>query len=195
MPKFKCIAPGCGLENEVRLPPQGCLDTRRCKFRSIDALSSTKPPGESAPAPETPPLREAPPEPPSAAPMPRGAPPSSLTAVIAGNRYTITHSLMLGRNGDLATDDFRKSLSVSREHCRIEASDSMWRIVAVSKSAPTSLNGILVSPGDPLSVPQGDSTLLLGESFNITLTLHDPAPPADEEAQGELDRLLRDKSF
>ena len=173
MSKFRCFAAGCGLENDRRLPPPGCLDNRRCDFRQVAgtaASAAQKPAVLSTPAqPEAPPL----------------------AAIIGTSSYPLRGTTVLGRNGTLAPEQFRSDLGVSRAHCRIELVDFVWTLTALSLSSPTTLNGRLLPVHEPVEVPLGTSTLTLGESFIITLHHEACERPAAVPAGGELDRLLR----
>jgi pSer/pThr/pTyr-binding forkhead associated (FHA) protein len=112
---------------------------------------------------------------------------------IAGRIIIVKAPATLGRNGDLEPEIFRTDIGVSRQHCRLERRDGKWLVLALSAAA-TLLDGRLVPQGDAVTLAPGAHRLVLGDTFELGLSLVSAMAThveVEPDAGGELDRLLR----
>lgn len=172
MARFRCIAVDCTVITGRRRAPAGCPDSNRCEFEEYDG--------------EDPVALPAPPPPP--APEPEPAVP--LRMEVGGRAWTVTGAVVLGRNGDIASESLREHLSVSRRHCKLSRAGGEWRIEALSEASPTVLDGQTIPVGSQMVMAGPSHELVLGGSMRIRLELSAATPPP---FTGALDELLGGK--
>ena len=108
-----------------------------------------------------------------AAPVPAPAVRPAATLMIGDRRYELANETLLGRNGDVAYEQMRGDLTISREHARVRCRAGVWSIENVARSGNTVRVGdVVLAFGTAIDVAAGRHGIVLGERFALTIEIH-----------------------
>lgn len=92
---------------------------------------------------------------------------------------------VIGRCGDIEQPFFITCPHVSRHHCKVYYEEGHWRVEHISRSTPTSINGISLSHNSPMVIREGDNLTIADLFFKITINIDESSyksPPQQADS-------------
>jgi len=93
----------------------------------------------------------------------------TLTDVKTGKEIKIEKSCILGREGDIESEYFSKSMHVSRKHSNIVLDKNEYKIEHLSNVSPTRVNNRVVSKGFKQIIRNGDVLAIADLEFKVSV--------------------------